>query len=169
MIALAGGFAAGPGGIYSTPADIGDSSALGTEIALDGRLLEHWRWGASLRLERISESFGPAAAAAVGEVDPRNETPGRLAKLNTGWSQGRWESDIFLGYQSATSGVDYNGFTGTPIAVPGYTTVDARLAYQVNSHLTLAVSGQNLLHAHQVQTSGEPVQRRLLATVSAGF
>jgi iron complex outermembrane receptor protein len=169
MIALAGGFAAGPGGVYSTPADIGDSKALGTTIALDGRLLEHWRWGASLRLERISESFGPAAAAAVGEVDPRNETPGRLAKLNVGWSQGRWESDIFLGYQSATSGVDYNGFTGTPIAVPGYTTVDARLAYQVNSHLTLAVSGQNLLHARQVQTSGEPVQRRLLATVSAGF
>jgi outer membrane receptor for ferrienterochelin and colicins len=169
MIVLAGNIVPAAAAVYETPTVIGDSSALGVEIALDGRLLEHWRWGASVRLERISETFGPTAAAAVGDVDPRNETPTRLAKLNAGWNQGRWESDLYLAYQSHTAGVYYNGLTGTPVAVPGYTTVDARLAYQLNSHLTLAVSGQNLLHARQVQTSGEPVQRRLLATVSADF
>jgi outer membrane receptor for ferrienterochelin and colicins len=167
MVVLAGNFVPGPAAVYQTPTAIGDSSALGAAIALDGRLLEHWRWGASVRLERVSESFGPAAAAAVGDVDPRNETPGRLAKLNAGWSRGPWESDLYLAYQSHTAGVYYNGLTGTPVAVPGYATLDARLGYKVNRHLTLAVSGQNLLHARQVQTSGEPVQRRLLATISA--
>jgi outer membrane receptor for ferrienterochelin and colicins len=169
MISLAGGVAAGPGGVYFTPTAIGDSSALGTEISLDGHFLEHWRWGANLRLERIHESFSTAAAAAVGQVDPRNETPTRLAKLNGGWSQGRWESDVYLAYQSQTAGVDYNGVTGLPVHVPAYTAVDARLAYQLNSHLSLALSGQNLLHAEQMQTSGEPVQRRWFATFSAGF
>jgi iron complex outermembrane receptor protein len=166
MISLAGGLAAGPGGAYFTPTTIGDSSALGTEISLDGHFLEHWRWGASLRLERISESFTPATAAAVGQVDPRNETPTRLLKLNIGWSQGRWESDVYLAYQSQTAGVDYNGFVGTSVIVPAYGAVDARFAYQLNSHLNLALSGQNLLHQQQMQTSGEPVQRRWLATVT---
>jgi outer membrane receptor for ferric coprogen and ferric-rhodotorulic acid len=169
MIALTGGFVAGPAGVYFTPGPIGDSSALGTTISLDGHLLEHWRWGANLRLERISGSFGAAAAAAVGQVDPRNETPSLLGKLNAGWSQGRWESDVFLSYQSHTAGLDYNGVTGTSINLPGYSAVDARLAFQMNSHLTLAVSGQNLLHARRLQTSGEPVQQRLFATLSAGF
>jgi iron complex outermembrane receptor protein len=169
MISLSGGIAVGPGALYFTPTAIGDSSALGGSISLDGHFLEHWRWGASLRLERISESFGPSAAAAVGQVDPRNETPTRLVKLNIGWSQGRWENDVYLAYQSQTAGVDYNGFVGTSVIVPAYSAVDARLGYKLNTHLTLAVSGQNLLHARQVQTSGEPVQRRLLATVSAGF
>jgi outer membrane receptor for ferrienterochelin and colicins len=169
MIVLAGNIVPGPAGFYETPTVIGDSSALGLAIALDGRVLEHWRWGASVRLERISETFGPAAAAAAGDVDPRDETPARLAKLNAGWSQGPWESDLYLAYQSPTAGVYYNGLTGTSIPVAGYTTVDARLAYKLNAHLILAASGQNLLHARQVQTSGEPVQRRLLATVSAEF
>jgi len=169
MIVLAGNFVPGPAAVYQTPTAIGDSKALGATIALDGRVLEHWRWGASLRLERISETFGPAAAAAVGDVDPRNETPTRLAKLNAGWSQGSWESDLYLAYRSATGGVYYNGLSGTPVAVPGYVTLDGRLAFKMNAHLTLAVSGQNLLHARQVQTSGEPVQRRLLATASAAF
>jgi len=169
MISLSGGIAVGPGALYFTPTAIGDSSALGGSISLDGHFLEHWRWGASLRLERISESFGPSAAAAVGQVDPRNETPTRLVKLNIGWGQGRWENDVYLAYQSQTAGVDYNGFVGTSVIVPACSAVDARLGYKLNTHLTLAVSGQNLLHARQVQTSGEPVQRRLLATVSAGF
>jgi outer membrane receptor for monomeric catechols len=62
--------------------------------------------------------------------------------------------------------VDYNGFVGTSVIVPAYGAVDARFAYQLNSHLNLALSGQNLLHQQQMQTSGEPVQRRWLATVT---
>jgi outer membrane receptor protein involved in Fe transport len=169
ITALAGGVVAGPGGIYATPETIGDSHSVGATFALDGRLLGHWRWGASLRLERVRQSFSAAAAAATGQVDPSNETPTQLAKFNVGWSQGRWESDVYLGYQSHTAGLDYNGFTGTPVVVPAYTAVDARVAYQWNAHLLLALSGQNLLHAQQMQTSGEPVQRRWLATLTAAF
>jgi hypothetical protein len=58
---------------------------------------------------------------------------------------------------------------GVPIVVPAYTAVDARVAYQLNAHLGLALSGQNLQHTQQTQTSGEPVQRRLLATFTASF
>jgi iron complex outermembrane receptor protein len=169
MIALAGNIVVGPGGVYLTPSTIGDSRALGTTIALDGQWLEHWRWGASVRLERVRDSFNAAAAAAVGQVNPQHETPGQVAKFNVGWSKGRWESDVYLAYQSHTAGLDYDGFTGTAVAVPAYTAVDARVAYQLNAHLGLALSGQNLLHSQQMQTSGEPVQRRWFATINASF
>ena len=53
--------------------------------------------------------------------------------------------------------------------MPAFASVDARVACQLGKHLALALSGQNLLHAEQMQTSGEPVQRRWLVTFSAGF
>jgi outer membrane receptor for ferrienterochelin and colicins len=170
MIALTGNIALGRDEVYSIPAVIGDSHAFGASIALDGRWLEQWVWGASVRLERVRDSFSTAAAAGVGQVDPQRETPSQLAKLRLGWNRSSWESDVYLRYQTETQGLYYNGSgPGTPIIVPAYAAVDARIAYQLNTHLGLALSGQNLLHARQMQTSGDPVQRRWLATFSAGF
>jgi outer membrane receptor for ferrienterochelin and colicins len=170
MIALTGNIAPGRDEVYSIPSVIGDSHALGTSIALDGRWAEHWAWGASVRLERVHDSFSSAVAAGVGQVNPQYETPSQLAKLRLGWNRSRWESDLYLRYQTQTQGLDYNGSgPGMPIIVPAYTALDARIACQLNTHLGLALSGQNLLHAQQMQTSGDPVQRRWLATFSAGF
>jgi hypothetical protein len=53
------------------------------------------------------------------------------------------------------------------ITVPAYASVNARIAHRINTHLGLALSGQNLLHQQQMQTSAEPVQRRWLATITA--
>lgn len=170
MTVLDGGVLEGPTGFYVTPEEIGDSGALGSSVTLDGRLADHWRWGTYLRYERVRQSFSAAAAGAVGAVDPQDETPAREAKFNFGWSQGRWESDAYLQYQSRTAGLAYNGLVaGTLIPVPAYITSQARIAYQFNAHLGLALSGQNLLHQQQMQTSGEPVQRRWLATLTATF
>jgi iron complex outermembrane receptor protein len=170
MTVLDGGVLVGPTGYYVTPENIGDSGALGTSVTLNGRLADHWRWGAYLRYERVRQSFSAAAAGGVGAVDPQDETPAREAKFNLGWNQGKWESDAYLQYQSRTAGLDYNGLVaGTLVPVPAYITCQARIAYQFNAHLGLALSGQNLLHQQQMQTSGEPVQRRWLATLTGSF
>jgi len=167
MTVLDGGVLAGPAGFYVTPETIGDSGALGASVTLDGRLSEHWRWGAYLRYERVRQSFSAAAAGGVGAVDPQDETPSRVAKFNFGWNQGRWESDAYLQYQSRIAGLAYNGLVaGTLIPVPAYVSFEARIAYQFNAHLGVALSGQNLLHQQQMQTSGEPVQRRWLVTIT---
>jgi outer membrane receptor for ferrienterochelin and colicins len=170
MTALDGGVLPGPAGFYVTPENIGDSHALGASVTLNGQLAEHWRWGTYLRYERVRQGFSAATAAGVGAVDPQDETPARLAKFNAGWNQGRWECDAYLLYQSQTAGLAYNGLVaGTLIVVPAYASVNARVAYQLNAHLRLALSGQNLLHQQQMQTSGEPVQRRWLVTITASL
>jgi iron complex outermembrane receptor protein len=170
MIAATGAIVPAPTGIYVTPQNIGDSNALGTTVTIDGQLPEHWRWGANLRLERLRDSFGAAAATRADLSEPRDATPELLANLHLGWAWGRWESDVYGLYQSHTVGLLSNALgAAAAIAVPAYASVDARVACQLNTHLTLALSGQNLLHGQQMQTSGEPVQRRWLATITAGF
>jgi outer membrane receptor for ferrienterochelin and colicins len=170
MTAVTGAVLPGPTGVYVTPQNIGDSHALGTTFTLTGKLPEHWRWGANLRLERLRDSFSSAAATNADLADPRYASPDVLANLNLGWSAGRWESDVYALYQSRTVGLSSNGFTAaTRVTVPAFCSVDARVAWQLNKHLGLALSGQNLLHARQLQTSGEPVQRRWLATITAGL
>jgi len=170
MTVLDGGVLPGPAGFYVTPENIGDSHALGASVTLNGQLAEHWRWGAYLRYERVRQGFSAATAAGVGAVDPQDETPAHLAKFNAGWNQGPWECDAYLLYQSQTAGLAYNGLVaGTLIVVPAYASVNARIAYQLNAHLGLALSGQNLLHQQQMQTSGEPVQRRWLVTITAAL
>ena len=48
--------------------------------------------------------------------------------------------------------------------VPAYTELGGRLAWNVSDHLTLSVSGQNLLHAHHVEyPGGDAISRSVLA------
>jgi outer membrane receptor for ferrienterochelin and colicins len=170
MTAVTGAVLPSPTGVYVTPQNIGDSRALGSTFTLTGKLAGHWRWGANLRLERLRDSFSIAAATNADLADPRYASPEILANLNLGWSAGRWESDVYALHQSRTVGLSSNGFTAaTRVTVPAFDSVDARVACQLNKHLGLALSGQNLLHARQLQTSGEPVQRRWLATITAGL
>ncbi|MEA3058542.1 MAG: iron complex outerrane recepter protein, partial [Sphingomonadales bacterium] len=48
--------------------------------------------------------------------------------------------------------------------VPAYTELGGRLAWNVSRHLTLSVSGENLLHAHHVEyPGGDAISRSVLA------
>jgi iron complex outermembrane receptor protein len=170
LIAVTGAVLPSATGVYVTPQDIGDSDALGASVTFNARLLEHWRWGANLSLERLHDSFGSATATNADLAEPRLATPQLLANANLGWSEGRWESDAYVLYQTRSVGLSSNGFTAaTQVSVPPFASVDARIACQLGKHFALALSGQNLLHAQQRQTSGEPTQRRWLATLSAGY
>jgi hypothetical protein len=57
----------------------------------------------------------------------------------------------------------------TLVRIPGYLSADARAAYRLTRRVTLALSGQNLLHDQQIQTAGSAVERRLLATLSFDY
>jgi iron complex outermembrane receptor protein len=170
LIAVTGAVLPGATGVYVTPQNLGDSNALGTSFTFNARLLEHWRWGANLSLEHLRDSFSSAAATNADLAEPRLETPKLLANANLGWSAGRWESDAYVLYQTRTVGLSSNGVTAArQVSVPAFASVDARVARTLGRHFTLALSGQNLLHAQQLQTSGEPTQRRWLATISAAW
>jgi outer membrane receptor protein involved in Fe transport len=80
--------------------------------------------------------------------------------------------DGYLRYESRFHGI-YGGDlidpVGSLVPIPGYVSVDGRLAYRLTDHLTLAVSGQNLFDSPQRQTSAPEVERRVFATLRIDF
>jgi iron complex outermembrane receptor protein len=50
--------------------------------------------------------------------------------------------------------------------VPAYAELGGRLAWNASEHLTLSISGQNLLHAHHVEyPGGDAIPRTILAGI----
>jgi iron complex outermembrane receptor protein len=170
IISVLGGFVPGPVS-YSTAGNIGNSDAVGGEISLTGTFADHWRWGTSYRLETIKDKLLPPWQNGAGYTDFQHTLPRHQIRANLGWSNDRWESDVALYYQSATNSLMPLLMTGgaTPIPISNYVNADARIGYRINDTLTLAVSGQNLLQAQQVQTSAPAVERRVFINLSTAF
>jgi iron complex outermembrane receptor protein len=158
-------------GLISIPANIGDSEATGLELSLDGRFRRYWRWGASYTPEIIRDSFEPGFTLATTAVNDAQTTPVHVVNLNLGWARGRWETQGYLRYESAFYGIErsaepvINGEVLTPI--PDYVSVDSRIAYKLSDRFTLSLSGQNLLSAQQLQTSGLEVERRVFLSLQS--
>jgi len=168
LFGLEGAIFPGPP-LYVTTGNVGDSTAAGGEIGLTGQFLEHWRWGASYRLETIKDKFLPIAQGGTAFVDFEHTTPKHQIKANLGWAAGPWEVDGFLYYQSATQGI-FPTAIGTSLSpISPYANADARIGYRINDNLTLSIAGQNLLADAQRQTIGPPVGRRLFLNLAAGF
>jgi outer membrane receptor for ferrienterochelin and colicins len=168
---VVGGFIKDPSGPYITPTNIGDSRADGVELSLKGTFAEHWRWGLGYRFEALKDLFNSADPDGDVFVAYQRTTPQSLANANIGWSKARWEIDGYLSYQSATQGLvplpDMTNTGFTPI--PAYVSVDARVAYKPIARMTLAVSGQDISHATQRQTSAQEVPRQVFGSVTVDF
>lgn len=159
-------------GLVGLPFNIGESATDGVEVALEGKIREEWRWGFSYRGQRIDDDFRPGASVAQTLTDFENTAPQHLIKANVGWARDRWEIDAFARYQSHTSGIIAGFLTpdsGQLVPVPAYVAVDGRLAYAVSDRITLALSGQNLTHSQQRQTSAPDVERSVFATFVMDF
>jgi outer membrane receptor for ferrienterochelin and colicins len=168
---VVGGFVNDPSGPYITPTNIGDSRADGIELSLKGTFAEHWRWGLGYRFEALKDLFNSADQDGDVFVAYQRTTPQSLANANIGWSKARWEIDGYLRYESATQGLvplpDMTNTGFTPI--PAYVSLDARVAYKPISRMTLAVSGQDISHATQRQTSAQEVPRQVFGSVTVDF
>jgi len=170
LLALEGEFIQTSGAIYELPSDIGSSDADGVELGLKGTLRKQYRWGVNYRPEAISDHFVPSAQNGALAVDFQHTTPHHLLNANLGWTNGKWEMDGYLKYQSATHGLQptpEDETTLTPIA--GFASLDGRVAYKITNRMKWDISGQNLSHASQIQTSGPAVERRVLGTMSFQF
>jgi len=159
-------------GLLLTPANIGDSEAYGLELSVAGHFSPDWQWGLSYTPEAIRDRFTPGFVLANTLIDYEHTNPVHVINANLGWSNGPWEIDGYLRYESCFSGIS-GGHPVFPIGslvrISDYVSVDARIAYRITDHLTLALSGQNLLDSPQRQTSAPSVERRILATASVAF
>lgn len=171
IVSLRGGRVQGPGSTYFTPADVGNSSALGMEVGARGAFLQNWSWELDYRLERIRDHLTPPAQGGIDLVDFQHVTPLHMINGQIGWSGGPWEVTTYLHYQSRTESLTAApaGRASALTPIGSYLSMDGRLGYKMNRRFTLSVSGQNLLHSQQRQTSGPDVERRVLGTLSVSY
>ncbi len=157
--------------IFAAPTNIGRSAAMGAEISLGGTTGD-WRWGISYTPEVIADHFAPGFNVTNALVDYEHTNPVHVVNANLGWARDLWEIDGYLRYESqfdSIQGVSSSTPGGTLVRIPDYVSMDARIAYRMTDHLTLAVSGQNLLQSPQRQTSAPEVERRVYLTVTANL
>jgi len=169
LSATGGGYLPTASGPFITSINVGRSAANGIELGFKGIFSQHYRWGANYRFEQISDHFVPAAQNAAAGVEYQHTTPAHLLKANLGWASDKWEVDGYLQYQSADDGLQATPTAAALTPVPAFVTLDGRIAYNPKKWTNWSVSGQNLTHASQIQTSGPAVERRVLGTLTFNF
>ena len=174
MVSLTGGgyvFAPGTFYPYALPSSTGTSDADGIELGLDGTFEEYWRWGLNVEFEHLKDHFPAQTTDGLAYLDYEDSTPESIINGNIGYTRGRWEADLYGHFESETSQLrpaPGNSYSQSFFFHP-FLELEARLGYKITSHATLAVSGQNLLHAEQTQTSGPAVERRILGRFTYTF
>jgi outer membrane receptor for ferrienterochelin and colicins len=168
---VSGAFIATSGAPYSVPTNVGNSYAHGFTVGLKGAFDADWRWGLNYRFEETGDHLSPFAQNGAQFVDYQHTTPRHLINANVGWSRGSWEVDWFTRYQSPRDGLlPIAGAIGTALVpLPGYISIDGRVAYQLNKAWTFAASGQNIAHEQQRQTAGPNVERQLMGYATFTF
>lgn len=156
-------------GVFASyAANVGSGQALGGEIGIQGSSDSGLRWNASYSLVgvRNKSEFAPSAAP----TSFNNATPTSEINVGGGYSWHKWEADAELhwqsNYQSYYSVISTSGLAYTPVTVNNYITASARIAYNVNAHITLAATGQQLTQAKMNAPGVLQPQRTLLFTAT---
>ncbi|MBN2021350.1 MAG: TonB-dependent receptor [Pirellulales bacterium] len=107
----------------------------GVELWGHWTVRDDWRVSASYSFLDIDYDY---EAFFFSLLDPSMKSPRNQARLYSSWDLGRnWEFDLGLRYVDSLSR-----------GIPRYITMDARLAWNPNKHLELALVGRNLLDDH---------------------
>lgn len=167
---------------FGTAANVGDSTTFGLEASIDAGVGERWRWGASYRYQDVEDDVRPTpelAALAPGFtpleltfINYEDTTPEHVLKGDLSWTRGRWEVDATLRYQSDTHGIrgtSADAMLPTLVPISDYVAVDGRLGYRISDDMNVSLSGRNLAHDEQRQTSAAAVERTLLARFQYSF
>lgn len=150
--------------------NIGSSREIGSEFSLTGRVGENWHWHLSYSPRFISDRYKTGAAALNTGTNFSDTTPKHVVDASLGWSQGAWEVDTFLRFQSAAAGLLFNSFQGYALVPLGPTVrFDTRVGYRITDAVTLSFLGQNVLFSSARQTNFSKVEQQVLGRLSVSF
>ena len=127
----------------------------GVEAWATVRPLSWWTLSGGATLLKEDFAFKPGATGPFAGTGQNASDPGHQFNLQSSMNLGRSVTfDLDFRAVGRLRGVD----------VPAYAELGGRLAWNVSDHLTLSVSGANLLHKQHIEfAGGDAIQRKVLA------
>jgi iron complex outermembrane receptor protein len=153
-------------------ANVGNSNAAGAEIAVKGASPSGFRWNLSYAYvattDQTTLNRGPPPTSPV---DYARSVPRNVVIAGLGYTRDRWELDLLGRWQSSyldfrTSAIP---LVLEPAEVRNYLVLNARVGYRLTENLRVAVTAQQFNTSRLLQTAGPPVERLVLAWLTAGF
>ncbi len=157
------------GTVAAVSRNIGHSDAIGTEIGITGQSASGFRWKASYAFMGIADQTSINKVFLTSTQNYQNGTPTNVVTAGVGYSMDRWETDLMGRWQSRFT--DYRlTLTGlAPVVIGDYVTFTGRIGYRLTDHITVALTGQQLNSSRLLESSGPPVERSIIASVTARF
>ncbi|MEJ0048109.1 MAG: hypothetical protein WDN04_19795 [Rhodospirillales bacterium] len=156
------------GVLVSQTSNIGSSNEIGFEVGLRGGVKTGFNWNASYRYASITQDTTSASTAVPGPfANYSTGTPVHEIVVGAGYSIDRWEFDAQGRWQSSYT--DYSFVPPAfrePFVVNNYVAFNARVGYRALDRLTLAGTAQQFNVSRLVQTSGDFVDRRFIASAT---
>ena len=147
--------------------NIGSDTVAGTEIGIRGSNPAGLRWNLSYSLASVHQRLN--SAPPVIPFNFNNATPVSAIDFGAGYSWNKFEADLQGKWQSSYTDYAGEGIGFVPVNIKNYVTLNARIGYNVTSHLTVAVAGSQLASNQLNETAGLPVERRVLFSATYGF
>ena len=145
----------------------GSSIENGVELELKGSADSGLRWNAGYTYRAISDHISMNPTAGTNLIDFADGTPASKLTAGFGYSTGAYEFDVLSRWQSRY--IDFtlnNNYLPAKTPIASYFELNARIGYHLTDDLIVAVSGEGLTQAKQIQTSGLPVERRIFLTAT---
>ena len=157
------------GTFASVSRNIGHSDAVGGEVGISGHSSMGLRWNASYSVIGIADHTSVNKVFLTSPQNYQNGSPTSVLVVGAGYTRDKLEMDFAARWQSRFT--DYRLTTAglTPVVISDYVTFMGRIGYNVTEHVTVAVAGRQLNTSRLLQSAGPPIERSIIASITAHF
>lgn len=169
-------------GVFSAPANIGNSETDGIEIGLESTSSSSspWRWGLGYIYQDVDDNFQEIYPDWLTFANYEATNIPHMVTAHLGWSSNRVEMDFYLRYKDLKNGIrayeNYFIDLANPDIVPvitnplsSFVNADININYTVSKNILLSLSGRNILKASQEQSSGPKIERQIFGSFKFDF
>ena len=159
------------GQVLLTAQNYGHSREAGGEVGLRSDRGSPLRWNLSYAIAAVHDSTPESVLLFAPSVSFQRQTPVNSVIIGLGHTWRRLDVDFQAKWQSryVDTAIQSDSLVERPVYVPNYITVNARVAYRINPHVTLSAVAEQLNGQRITEQAGLQVDRRILAGLKVRF
>lgn len=137
--------------------------AFGVEVAADWTPLDWWRVQTSYSYQKLKMQLDGTSVDEINKGNAEGDTPLQQVSLRSGFDLGRQVTlDLWLRGTDRLASIDGS-------SIPGYVTMDVRMAWKPVKDIELSIVGQNLFHNQHQEFIPEYINTLPSQVVRSGY